>query len=98
MLGVKKLCGICEAAGIPVVFHWTRTGITQACYLHLATCNKPMIWAQDIIPINIPSGPIEDIITHPLLAEQGWMQVPEGPGLGVEIDPAQMAKYAFRRF
>ena len=36
----------------------------------------------------------EDILTAPFPVEAGRVHVPKGPGLGVEVDPAQLAKYA----
>ena len=97
MLGVKKPCAICEAAGIPVVLHWSRAGVSQAAWLHLAVSNRAFLWAQDILPPNVPCGPVEDIIAQPFAAVDGWLAVPEGPGLGVEVDPEKLEKHPVRR-
>ena len=38
-------------------------------------------------------GLVDDIITHPFVIERGRMPVPEGPGLGVEVDLAKVRTY-----
>jgi L-alanine-DL-glutamate epimerase-like enolase superfamily enzyme len=38
-------------------------------------------------------GLVDDIITSPHRIEHGRMTVPEGPGLGVEVDEAKVRKY-----
>ena len=36
------------------------------------------------------------MITAPLIAENGWMPVPEGPGIGVEVDEAHLKRRALK--
>ena len=35
----------------------------------------------------------EDILTEPFPVRDGLLHVPEGPGLGVAVDPDRVAKY-----
>ncbi len=37
---------------------------------------------------------MDDIVTKPFEYKKGCFEVPLGPGLGVEIDPEKLAKYA----
>ena len=39
----------------------------------------------------------DDLIVDPLVYENGYVLVPQGPGLGVEIDPDALARYAVER-
>ena len=36
----------------------------------------------------------DDLLTEPLEIRGGYLQVPDGPGLGVEVDEAALGKYA----
>ncbi len=94
MLGFKKLCAICEAAGIPVVTHWTRAGVSQAAWLHCCISNYATMYASDILCSNLKPGPIDDIITEPLRHENGYLKALDGPGLGVILDEEKLAKYS----
>ena len=35
----------------------------------------------------------DDVITEPFKYEDGFLQVPDSPGLGIELDEEKMAKY-----
>ncbi|GAP54772.1 chloromuconate cycloisomerase [Arthrobacter sp. Hiyo6] len=35
----------------------------------------------------------DDLLEEPLLIENGYMRVPEGPGLGIRLDPEKVARY-----
>jgi L-alanine-DL-glutamate epimerase-like enolase superfamily enzyme len=95
MLGFRKLCAVCEAAGIPVVMHWSRSGISQSAWLHCCVSNNATMYAQDILCSNLEPGGIDDIITEPFEHVDGYLTVREGPGLGVALDEMKVAKYAF---
>jgi L-alanine-DL-glutamate epimerase-like enolase superfamily enzyme len=90
LLGVKKVATLCEAFGVPCVFHCAHDlGFKTAAMLHtVASCpNFPL--ANDCTYYGLES----DIITVPHRIERGFMTVPEGPGLGVAVDEAKLAKY-----
>jgi L-alanine-DL-glutamate epimerase-like enolase superfamily enzyme len=43
-------------------------------------------------------GPIktsDDIVTHKLDLTKGWLNIPHGPGLGVELDEAKLERFRF---
>ena len=43
-------------------------------------------------------GPLKttaDIITHPLDLGRGTLALPQGPGLGVELDEANLSRFRF---
>ncbi|UTT71194.1 enolase [Arthrobacter sp. DNA4] len=35
----------------------------------------------------------DDLLDQPLIVENGYMRVPEGPGLGIQLDPEKVARY-----
>ena len=87
----KKVAGIAEGAGIPCyVGCMVETGIGTAAYAHLAASTKNVTYGSELF------GPLaikEDIIVDPIKYEKGYIFVPKGPGLGVEVDEDKLNKY-----
>lgn len=91
----KKLCGLAEAAGIPVVMHIAAHGIQVAAWLHLVVSTPIINCANDIISVDgVGLSLQDDILVDPIACEEGYMRPPEKPGLGIEIDEDKLAKYA----
>lgn len=90
LLGVKKVAALCEAAGVPCVFHCAHDlGLKTAAMLHVVASSPNFPLANDCTYYGL-----EDDIIAPLhRIERGFMEVPEGPGLGVTVDEAKLAKY-----
>ncbi len=43
---------------------------------------------------NVSSGPLSrELCRNPIQVEDGYLKVPQGPGLGVEINEATIDKY-----
>ena len=38
------------------------------------------------------------IVAQPLVPTDGWLDVPTGPGLGIEIDDGALERFAVERF
>jgi L-alanine-DL-glutamate epimerase-like enolase superfamily enzyme len=90
IMGVKKVATLCEAAGVPCVFHCAHDlGLKTAAMLHVVASAPNFPRANDCTYY----GLTDDIITTPHKIEEGHMHVPEGPGLGVEVDEKKLAKY-----
>lgn len=65
-------------------------GILEAMYLHQSIAARSCIWPGDIFGRMIRS---HDLLRSPLRIEPPFAYVPEGPGLGIELDEAAMAEY-----
>jgi len=90
LLAVKKIAALCEAAGVPCVFHCAHDlGIKTAAMLHFVASSPGFTLANDCTYYGLES----DILTEPHRIESGFMAVPEGPGLGVTVDERKVAKY-----
>jgi glucarate dehydratase len=86
----KKLAGVCETFQIGLGMHSDRElGISTAAQIHLAAALPYMVYAPD----SHYHHQLDDIITSPFRYEAGCFKVPDGPGLGVEIDREKLAKY-----
>jgi muconate cycloisomerase len=77
-------------------------GIGNAANLHLGAA-VPVAGLASVTPVNRPAeawdGEIasvyyeDDIVAEPFVYEDGAVLVPEGPGLGVEVDEGKLAEY-----
>jgi glucarate dehydratase len=85
-----QLAKICETFNIGMSLHSDRElGISTAAIVHLASA-QPMI--SHAIDSHLPEQNGE-VIATPFRFENGCLKVPEGPGLGVELDPEQVDRY-----
>jgi L-alanine-DL-glutamate epimerase-like enolase superfamily enzyme len=90
ILGVKKVAALCEAAGVPCVFHCAHDlGLKTAAMLHVVASSPGFTLANDCTYYGLE----DDILTPLHRIEAGFMPVPEGPGLGVKVDEQKVAKY-----
>jgi L-alanine-DL-glutamate epimerase-like enolase superfamily enzyme len=95
LLNAKKIASMIEAAGISCLIGWGTTGVTAAAALQLAA-TMPCL----DLPCEFNVGQIAvegDITKEVLRIEDGWMRVPEGPGLGVGLDDAKLERYRTAR-
>ena len=76
------------AANTPILLQYVGTGITAAFACHLGavmhTATLPGVTAHHTR---------DDLITEPHVMQRGFMKVPEGPGLGVELDEDAVARF-----
>lgn len=86
----RKAAAVCEAAGIPVTLHCGgELGVSTAANLHLAMTLPNLLLAIDSQYHN-QNG---EVVTEPFRYERGAMRAPDGPGLGVELDAEQVARF-----
>ncbi len=87
---VKKVAALCEAAKVPCVFHCAHDlGLKTAAMLHVVASTPCFTLANDCTYYGLE----DDVITPLHETERGYMKVPEGPGLGVRVDEAKVARY-----
>jgi L-alanine-DL-glutamate epimerase-like enolase superfamily enzyme len=90
VLGVKKVAALAEAAGVTCVFHCAHDlGLKTAAMLHVVASSPGFTLANDCTYY----GLVDDVITPLHRIERGFMDVPDGPGLGVHVDEKKLAKY-----
>jgi glucarate dehydratase len=89
---VRKQAAAAEAACLPVGLHsGGEMGPSLAAYIHLAAA-IPNMW----IALDWSGEHMGDVIVSDLqyLPENGYVPVPTGPGLGIEVDLAKVERYA----
>ena len=91
VLGVRKGAAVAEAADLPAVLHsGVELGPGLAVMVHLAAstpnCRYPNQLQYDLLGDDIVKGGRMQFV-------DGCLPVPEGPGIGVELDPDKMSEY-----
>ncbi|MGH6719728.1 MAG: enolase C-terminal domain-like protein [Alphaproteobacteria bacterium] len=90
---IKRLQGVCEAFQIGLNFHSAgELGIATAAYLHLAASMPALPHAADSHALELAGDVVKPGVIG--LTDHGTMRVPDGPGLGVELDPDRFAAAA----
>ena len=88
-LAARAIHDLCAASGVPV---WCggllETGIGRAANLALAACPNFTLPGD----ISATARYFAEDITAPFVLEDGCLPVPDGPGTGVEILPAALAR------
>lgn len=89
--GVLEIAQAATAAGRWAVPHACSGAIATAATLQvLAVLDVPgnaPAWAEPLLEFDVGENPIRtDLSTTPLGPVDGWMTIPDGPGLGIEID------------
>ena len=95
--GVLEIAAAARDAGRFAVPHACSGAIALAATLHiLAVLPVPPDapkWAEPILEHDVGENPIRtDILTEPLTLDDGWMAIPDGPGLGVEVDEVALRR------
>ncbi len=90
---IMKLKGACEMFQINLNYHSAgELGIATAAYLHVAAATPALPHALDTHATELVGEVIRPGVIE--LTEHGTMRVPDGPGLGVELDPDRLAAAA----
>tara|TARA_B100000029_G_scaffold509122_1_gene597575 strand:+ start:1041 stop:2147 length:1107 start_codon:yes stop_codon:yes gene_type:complete len=87
----KKLENVAEAIGLPCIAGTElEPGISAVAKIHLAASMRIHPIASEFTELTQVDG---SILTEPIKAINGNLQVPHGPGFGVEIDEDELNKY-----
>lgn len=93
LLNLKRAAGICEAAGIPVVKHSLgELGVATYAALHIIASTPNFLHANQGYGALLADDVLAGIDVLPYT--EGRLDVPRGPGLGVELDADKVARYA----
>ncbi|MGW1682213.1 muconate/chloromuconate family cycloisomerase [Saccharopolyspora sp. NPDC002376] len=89
--GTKAIGEIAAAAGIPCHGGTSiESPVGTAASLHLACASPAVTWGSELF------GPLlmrEELLSTPLHYADGELHLPEGPGLGVEINPEALRAF-----
>lgn len=87
----SQLAAIAAAANRPC-WHGSEVdlGILEAMYVHQAAAAPTCVWPSDIFGRLVRE---HDLLKTPLLIEPPYVQLPNGPGLGIELDRNAIETY-----
>ena len=87
----QRLDHVAVAAGLPC-WHGSEIdlGILEAMYLHCCAAAESCVWPSDIFGRLVRS---HDLLAEPLKIDPPYAALPEGVGLGIELDKAALQEY-----
>jgi muconate cycloisomerase len=94
MIGFQRVSAIAEAAGVPT-WHGSGVGlaISDASFLHACAATRNATLPSDIVGTLLRQ---DDLVVNPLRYEDGFVHVPEEPGLGVTLDEAALERWGVK--
>lgn len=98
-----EVAAVCRAAGIICNVNGSvETGVGNLANIHLAAA-APAATLSCVVPVSTPAqwqtGQIggiyyrDDLIDRPMKLVDGAIEVPTGPGMGIDVDPAKVERY-----
>ena len=86
----RKIVHMAERANLLVIPHSWSSDLLTAASLHLNAFQRRAVFVE----FNTSQGPLSRaMVKEPLRLVDGYVSVPCGPGLGVEVDEATLEKY-----
>ena len=97
----RHIIALAQSHGVAVNPHVWGSAIAQAASLQviaaLPVAHHSLFAQEPVFEYDRSSHPFrQHLITEPILQQGGWVTIPDGPGLGVEIDRAALQKYRVR--
>ncbi len=90
-----KIAHLAQAWNLPVAPHIHGSAVAVAAAVHLLGALPNGSMAEMVFPAH---PLMADLVTAPLLVDRtGHVELPEGPGLGIELDPKVVATYRVDR-
>jgi D-galactarolactone cycloisomerase len=95
----RHIIAICQAHGVQVNPHVWGSSVSQVASLHLYAAlpqaNPALFAAEPVFEYDCSAHPFRmQLIKEPLVHEEGWLTLPQKPGLGIEIDRKTIERYA----
>jgi D-galactarolactone cycloisomerase len=94
----RHIIALAQSHGIQVNPHVWGSAIAQAASLQLIAAvpvaHHSLFALEPILEYDRSTHPFRQyLITKPIQQVQGWVEIPSGPGLGVDVDRAVLEKY-----
>ncbi len=94
----RHIVALAQAHGVQVNPHVWGSAIAQAASLQLIAAvpvaHHSLFAQEPVLEYDRSSHPFrQQLITQPIRLVDGWVTIPAGPGLGVEVDRAVLEKY-----
>jgi D-galactarolactone cycloisomerase len=89
---IKKITSLAAQHKVPVSFHTWGDGIALAASVHLSAALRDCI----VMELDYTYNPLrEELLREPFKVQNGFLIPPEKPGLGIELNPNALERFAF---
>ncbi len=89
---VKEIGTLAEKHGLPLSLHTYGDAVGLAASAHMAAALKN----STVMELDCTYNPLQTaLLREPLKVQGGTLIPPQGPGLGIELDPDALAKYQY---
>jgi len=89
---IRKIAALAAKHSVSVSFHTWGDAVALAASLHLSVALKVC----GLMELDYTYNPLRaELLKEPLEVKKGFMTPPDKPGLGVELDPAALQRFAF---
>jgi galactonate dehydratase len=88
-----KIAGLAEADHVSIAPHNPQGPVAGAIYSQFCTAT-PNFMIQEMFQTYDVDW-VDDLLVDPLVVEDGYVHVPEGPGFGIELDHDVIAEHAY---
>lgn len=90
---IRRISDMAELYGVQVIPHGWKTGITAACGRHFQAASPVTPYFEFLSPELFDTPLRRELVSPEPIIEDGRMALPDGPGLGVELNPDAVEKY-----
>jgi L-Ala-D/L-Glu epimerase len=92
--GARRLLEMARVMNVPCLFHDdVEMGVSLSAAAHIISAYSRVITHKCELS-GFPEWLKDDVVETPIMFEAGHVYVPEGPGLGVELDESKLGKYS----
>ena len=94
---IRRIAELCELYGVQVIPHGWKTGILASCGRHFqAACPAAPLF--EFISPHVYDSPLRrELVSPEPTVRDGLMDLPVGPGLGIELNEAIVERYRIDR-
>jgi L-rhamnonate dehydratase len=86
----RKIVHMAETANVLVIPHSWSSDLLTAASLHLNAFQR----RAEFVEFNTSLGPLSrEMVLEPIRMVDGWVSVPSGPGLGIDLNPQTIERY-----
>lgn len=90
---IRRIAEMAELYGVQVIPHGWKTGITAACGRHFQASCPAAPYFEFLSPELFDTPLRRELVSPEPVVEEGRMALPDGPGLGVTLNPEAIEKY-----
>ena len=90
---MKKICAIAQARHVPVAPHNAQGPVCTAACLQI-DASTPNVFIQEVFE-DFATPFANRIVDHPVEIVDGYVHIPNRPGLGLDLNEEEMAKYPY---